>query len=467
MRIFFHGAAQTVTGSQYILEIDGKRILLECGLYQGRRAESFERNRNLPFNPRKVDAMLLSHAHIDHSGNLPSLVKNGYTGPIHATEATGGLLKSVLLDSAHIQEADAAYVSKRNAKRGKPAVEPLYTIPDAEAVMPRLALHGYSEAFEVVPGIQAAFFDAGHILGSAGILLDISEQSKHRRLVFSGDIGRRGLPILRDPVLPPPADILVMECTYGDKLHRNLHEAEIELRDALQRTFHRQGKVIVPSFAIGRTQDLVYCMGRMIEQGEIPQIPIVVDSPLAVGISDLYAQYPDYFDEEASALMKTEGRDRALGYEYVTFTRSVDESKALNDKSGPMVILSASGMAESGRIRHHLANNIGDPRNTILIVSWQAPDTLGRQLAEQAKVVKIFGEPVERKAEVVTIGGFSAHAGQDFLYEYAKSTASDSEAIFLIHGEPKSAQPFRDKLNGDALSTPVYYPLEGDQAEFH
>jgi metallo-beta-lactamase family protein len=467
MRINFQGAAQTVTGSQYVLEAGGKRILLECGLYQGRRAESFQRNRNLPFNPRKIDAMLLSHAHIDHSGNIPSLVKNGFPGPIHATEATGGLLKLVLLDSAHIQEADAAYMSFRNAKRGLPPVEPLYTTPDAEAVLPLIAQHGYDEPFEVVPGVQAFFFDAGHILGAAGICLDISEGHKRRRLVFSGDIGRRGLPILRDPTPPPHADILMMECTYGDKLHRDLHDAEIELRNTIQRTFRRGGKVIVPSFAIGRTQELVYSMGRMIEQGEIPRIPIVVDSPLAVGISDLYAKYPDYFDAEASSLLEKEGKERALGYEYVRFTRSVEESKALNGKPGPMVILSASGMAESGRIRHHLANNIEDVKNTILIVSWQAPNTLGRLLADQVKKVKIFGEEVERKAEVVTIGGFSAHAGQDFLYEYAKTAATQSEALFLIHGEPKSALPFQEKLNGDNLNTPVYYPENGDQVEFN
>jgi metallo-beta-lactamase family protein len=467
MRIFFHGAARTVTGSQYIIEANGKRILLECGLFQGRRAESFKRNRNLPFNPHKLDAMILSHVHIDHCGNLPGLVKNGYTGPIHATEATAGLLQLVLLDSAHIQESDAAYVSKRNAKRGKPPVEPLYTTPDAEAVEGLTAVHAYDEPFEVIPGVQAAFFDAGHILGSAGIVLDISEKRKRRRLVFSGDIGRRGLPILRDPTLPPHADILIMECTYGDKLHRDLHEAESELRDTLQHTIRRRGKVVVPSFAIGRTQELIYSMGRMIEGGEIPNIPIVVDSPLAVAISDLYAKYPDYFDEEACALLEKEGKNRALGYEYVTFTRSVEESKALNDKPGPMVILSASGMAESGRIRHHLANTLGDPKNTVLIVSWQAPDTLGRLLAEQVREVRLFGEPIVRRAEVATIGGFSAHAGQNFLYEYAKTAATGSEAIFLVHGEPKSALPFREKLTHDNLGTPVYWPDLGDQAEFN
>jgi len=467
MRIFFYGAARTVTGSQYLLEINGRRLLLECGLYQGRRVESFERNRNLPFDSKTIDAMVLSHAHIDHCGNLPSLVKNGYSGPIHATAATVGLSKLVLADSAHIQESDAVYVNKHHRGTDQPPAEPLYTASDAEAVEPQMAVHAYDTPFEVLPGVEASFFEAGHILGSAGVQLDILESGKRRRMVFSGDIGRFGLPILRDPALPAHADIVMMECTYGDKLHRDHHVAELELRDTVQRTCRRCGKLIIPSFAIGRTQELVYSLGRMIEQGEIPQIPIIVDSPLAVSISELYEKYPECFDQDAVELIRKEGRERALGYQYVTFTRSVDESKALNDQPGPMVILSASGMAESGRIRHHLMNNIGDPKNTILIVSWQAPDTLGRQLADQAKVVRIFGEPVTRLAEVVTIGGFSAHAGRDFLYAYAKAAADASQALILIHGEPKSALPFEEKLRTDGLSTPVYYPELGTNMEFN
>jgi metallo-beta-lactamase family protein len=466
MRIYFLGAAHTVTGSQHLLEINGKRLLLECGLYQGRRADADKRNRELPFDPRRVDAMMLSHIHIDHSGNLPTLVRNGYTGRIHTTSATAGLVPTVLGDSAHIQEADAEYISHRNAKRGKPPVEPLYTQADVEAVLPHLTGHEYDAPFPVLDGVTATFFDAGHILGSAGIRLEIEENGKKWSFVFSGDIGRRGLPILRDPVIPQPADILLMECTYGDKSHRNLLDAERELCDTMVRTVRRKGKVVIPAFAIGRTQELVYSLGRMIERGDIPHIPIVVDSPLAVGISDLYRKYPAYFDEEADRLIDKEGEERALGYEYVTFTRSVDESKALNGKPGPMVILSASGMAENGRIRHHLANNIADPKNTVLIVSWQAPDTLGRQLAEQAKVVRIFGESMERRAEVVTIGGFSAHAGQDFLREYARAVAGNGKALFLVHGEPKAADPFREALHADGFTTPIRYPNLGETAVF-
>jgi metallo-beta-lactamase family protein len=456
-----------VTGSQHLFEINGKKLLLECGLYQGRRADSDKRNRTLPFDPRMIDAMLLTHIHIDHSGNLPNLVKNGYRGPIHATGATAGLAGPVLADSAHIQEVDAEYVTKRNAKHGLPPVEPLYTQADAEAVLPLLEKHEYQQPFPVCDGVTATFIDAGHILGSAGVLLEIEEHGKKWRVVFSGDIGRRGLPILRDPVLPQPADIVLMECTYGDKVHRDIYEAERELRDTMRRTIQRGGKIIVPSFAIGRTQELVYSLGRMIEHGEIPLIPIIVDSPLAVKISDLYRKYPAYFDEEAGNLIHQEGTDRALGYEYVQFTRSVDESKALNGKPGSMVILSASGMAESGRIRHHLLNNIDDPKNTILIVSWQAPETLGRQLAEQSKVVRIFGEPVERKAEVVTIGGFSAHAGQNFLCEYAKAAAGNAKALFLVHGETKSALPFQAALKDAGITPPTYYPAIGDHADFN
>jgi metallo-beta-lactamase family protein len=467
MRIHFFGATQTVTGSQYLIEANGKKLLLECGLYQGRRAESYARNLNLPFDPRTVDGMVLSHVHIDHSGNLPNLVKGGYRGPIHATSATAGMADLVLMDSAHIQELDAEYVNRRNAKRGLPPAEPLYTAADAEAVKPLMTPHEYQEPFRACDGVTVTLFDAGHILGSAGMLLDVEEAGKKWRVVFSGDIGRRGLPILRDPSLPPPADILLMECTYGDKPHRDFSEAQNELRDMMLRTIRRGGKIIIPAFAIGRTQELVYCMGRMIEQGELPKIPIYVDSPLAVGISDLYRKYPAYFDEEAGKLIRREGEDRALGYEYVTFTRSVEESKALNGRNGSMVIISASGMAENGRIRHHLMNNIGDPKNTVLIVSWQAPDTLGRQLAEQAKVVRIFGEPVERRAEVATIGGFSVHAGQNFLCEYAKAGAANAKALFLVHGEPKAAMPFQDALRSAGVTPPTYYPVLGQRAEFN
>lgn len=461
MKITFHGAARTVTGSQHLLEVNGYRILLDCGLYQGKRSLAFERNRNFPFQPDELDAVILSHAHIDHSGNLPNLVKSGYTGRIYATHATAHLCNLMLMDSGHIQELDAQYVNQKRLKRGEPPVEPIYTLEDAAHVAQHFAARDYEQPFEVVPGVTAQFVDAGHILGSAAVALDIEEtrsfQKRKFRLWFSGDIGRRGLPLIRDPILPSRADYLIMECTYGDKPHSDPQEAYEELREVVNRTAKRNGKVIIPAFAVGRTQDLVYNLNMMMAEGEIPPLPVFVDSPLAVNASDIYRAHPECFDQETWRFIQ-QGRHRTvLGFDRLTYIRSVEESKALNERKGPMVIISASGMAETGRILHHLKNNIEDPRNTILIVSWQAPDTLGRRLAERETQVRIFGETYQRQAEVATIGGFSAHAGQTFLLEYAQATQETVQRIFLVHGEQKAAQALQEKLAAAGLSK-VSYP---------
>jgi len=448
MEITFHGAAQTVTGSQHLLRINGSRVLLECGLYQGRRAESFTRNQSFFFDPEELDAVILSHAHIDHSGNLPNLVKNGYRGPIYATPATAHLANIMLMDSGHIQETDAANISWKRARRGEPPVEPLYTLQDAAQVAQQFRTVSYDYPFEVVPGAIAKLLDAGHILGSAAIVMDIEENARKRRLWFSGDIGRRDLPLIRDPVLPSDVDVLLMECTYGDKPHEDPHTAVEELRQAVIRTIKRGGKVIIPSFAVGRTQDLVYNLNVMIQNGELPSnLPVIVDSPLAVNASDIYRAHPECFDEETRQFI-AEGRHReALGFDRLIYTRSVEESKALNERKDPMVIISASGMAENGRIRHHLKYNIENPRNSILIVSWQAPDTLGRRLAERQPQVFIFGEAYQLRAEVITIGGLSAHAGQNFLVDYAKATRESVKQVFLVHGEAKPAQVLTERFN--------------------
>jgi metallo-beta-lactamase family protein len=461
MQIEFQGAARTVTGSQHVLRVNGTTLLLDCGLFQGPRAEAALRNAHLPIPASEVDAVVLSHAHLDHCGNLPSLVKQGYSGPIYATQATAHITDLVLNDSAHIQEYDAEFISQRNARRGLPPVEPLYTVANAQAVIPLLNAQAYDKPFQVRPGVLATFFDAGHILGSAGILLEIEEHGRTWRLVFSGDIGRRHLPILRDPVLPPVADFLIMESTYGDRPHRDLFEAYIELRDAILRTYRRGGKVVIPSFAIGRTQEIVYDLRNMIVQGEIPKLPIIVDSPLATGVSEVYRTHPECYDEDARRLMASSDAEEALGFNLVTFTRSVEESKALNNRRDPMIILAASGMAEGGRIVHHLHNTIEDARNTILIVSWQAPYTLGRRLAERAEKVHIFGEDQVRRAEVVTIGGFSAHAGQNFLREYAHHGAAEARQVFIVHGEEKSAAALMEALHSDGVLAPVSYPERG------
>jgi len=457
MKITFHGAARTVTGSQHLLEINGSRLLLECGLYQGRRKEAFERNRQLPFEVSKIDAVILSHAHIDHSGNLPNLVKCGYHGDIYTTLASAHLANVMLLDSGHIQESDVEYVNKKHAKRGEPLVEPLYTLEDASHVAQYFEPVHYGQEFEPVPGVTARLVDAGHILGSAGVVLDIDDHGHKKRLWFSGDIGRRDLPLLRDPVLPDGADYLIMESTYGDKPHRDPELAYDELRQVVSRTVERGGKVIIPSFAVGRTQELVYDLHQMMDKSEIPHIPVIVDSPLAVNASDIFRHHPECFDEKTHEFMRRDPHNAALGFDRLTYTRSVEESKALNKRKDPMVIISASGMAETGRILHHLKNNIENPKNTILIVSWQAPNTLGRRLAEREERVKIFGEVYERRAEVETIGGLSAHAGQSFLLEYAQATQGTVKDIFLVHGEERAAAPLQEKM-GDLGLENIHYP---------
>jgi metallo-beta-lactamase family protein len=446
MKIRFHGAAQTVTGSQHLLEVNGQRILLECGLYQGRRKEAYKRNRNFPFDVHKIDAMILSHAHIDHSGNLPHLVKKGYRGPIYATDATAHLANLMLIDSGHIHESDAEFMNKRHKRRNEPPIEPLYTIEDAGQVAQYFECQPYDQSFNVIPGVQARLVEAGHILGSAAVVLDIEENERRYRLWFSGDIGRRDLPLLRDPVLPHGADYMIMECTYGDKTHQTPQASYAELQKVVTTTIDRGGKVIIPSFAVGRTQELVYCLHRMIDGGEIPRIPVYIDSPLAVNISDVFRAHPECFDEEAKEFDRQDVHQSVLGEGLLTYVRSVEQSKAINDDHRPMVIISASGMAEAGRILHHLRNNIEDPRSTILIVSWQAPHTLGRRLADRDKKIRIFGEVFRRRADVATIGGFSAHGGQPFLVEYALASLKSLKRIFLVHGEERGAQALRDKL---------------------
>lgn len=457
MKITFNGAAQTVTGSQHLLEVNGHQMLLDCGLFQGRRKEFYERNRNFHFYPESLDAVILSHAHIDHSGNLPNLVKSGYRGPIFTTPATAHLANIMLMDSGHIQEADVEYVNKKRAKRGDPPIEPLYTIEDAAYVAQYCECLPYRQVFEPVPGVIAQLVDAGHILGSASVVLDINENGRDFRLWFSGDIGRRDLPLIRDPILPEATQYMIMECTYGDKQHSDPDQAYQELREVVSTTLKRGGKVIIPSFAVGRTQELVYNFHLMVDKGEIPTVPVYVDSPLAVNATDIFKAHPECFDEPTRQFIAEDKHGAALGFEQLVYTRSVEDSKALNDRTDPMIIISASGMAEAGRILHHLKNNIENPLNTILIVSWQAPHTLGRRLADREERVKIFGEVYERRAEVQTIGGLSAHAGQPLLLEYAQAIQGTLERTFLVHGEKRAALPLMEKMAEVGIEK-IYFP---------
>ena len=464
MKIHFLGAAQTVTGSQHLLEVNGHFLLLDCGLFQGRRQEAYELNCSFLYDPVQVEAVILSHAHIDHCGNLPNLVKKGFHGRIFTSHISRHLVPILLADSGHIQEADAQYLNKKRDNRLQPSIKPLYTIVDAERVEPYLQKVDYNQPFEPIPGVTARLVDAGHILGSAAVVLDITEKGSKFHLWFSGDIGRARLPIVNDPVLPNQADYLLMESTYGDKPHESLDVAHENLKKVSARTLGRGGKLIIPAFAVGRTQDLVYSFNRMFEAREVPRVPVYVDSPLAVRVSQVFRDHPEFFDKEAVDFAKTSSQHAALGFQLLTYVQSVEESKAINDIKEPIIIISASGMLETGRILHHLAHNIGDPRNTILLVSYQAPNTLGRRLVEGEKRVKIYGEIFELKAEVVNLDGFSAHAGQDALVQYALSTKDTVKEIFLVHGEPDAAEALRAKL-AQAGMTSVKYPVRNQVIE--
>lgn len=464
MRINFDGAAQTVTGSQHLLSINGHNLLLDCGFFQGKRQESYERNCNFPYDPAKIDAVILSHAHIDHSGNLPNLVKQGYRGPIYTTPATAHLANIMLMDAGHIQEADVEFVNKRHIKTGEPPVKPLYTQVEAALVAQYFNPVNYDQSFTPFIGVNAQIVDAGHILGSGAVVLDIEEKGHKMRVWFSGDIGRRNLPLINDPVLPDSADVLIMECTYGDKPHEDPALAYEELRQVTWRTLNRGGKVIIPAFAVGRTQEIVYALHQMFESHQLPSVPVFVDSPLAVNASDIFKMHPECFDDQTKAFINADKHHSALGFDRLIYTRSVEESKALNVRKDPMIIISASGMAETGRILHHLRNNIENPKNTILIVSWQAPNTLGRRLADRETRVRIFGEDFAVKAEVATIGGLSAHAGQDFLVEYALRLKGMVKSVFLVHGEAGPAHALSEKL-ADAGMEKLVYPTLGQVVE--
>jgi metallo-beta-lactamase family protein len=458
MKIHFNGAARTVTGSQYLFEVNGSRLLLECGLFQGQRDDTYERNRTFRFDPKSIDAVLLSHAHIDHSGNLPNLVKQEFNGPIYATSATVDLANIMLQDSGHIHEADVEFVNKKRLKRGEPPVEPLYTLEDAKQVAQYFHPLNYSQLTEILPGITAEFVEAGHILGSAAIRLEVQEKGRKTRFWFSGDIGRYQLPILRDPVLPYETDYVMMECTYGDSPHDDPMKAYHEFHQVVQETVARRGKVIIPAFAVGRTQELVYSLNLLVSSGQLKSLPVYVDSPLALHATQVFDKHPECFDAETMEFIRT-GKHPALNFDGLKYIQSVEESKALNNMKGPMIIISASGMAEAGRVLHHLKNNIEDANNTILIVGWQAPNTLGRRLANQERTVRIFGEEYTRRASVVTIRGFSAHAGQDMLLKYALACKKQLKQIILVHGETDAATALQERLRANGFDRFTYPDL--------
>lgn len=464
MQIQFHGAVRTVTGSQHLLTINGLNILLDCGLYQGHRDDSYTRNLNLPFAARDVDVMILSHAHIDHSGNIPNLVKSGFRGDIITTAATRDLCNVMLRDSAKIQEADIEFVNKRRAKQYLPPLAPLYTLADALQCMRHFIGINYERPYRVSPEITLTFYDAGHMLGSAIVQLDIidKETDKAKRLIFSGDLGRTGRPILADPTFMKEADILLLESTYGNREHQHLGPDKNDLLNVVNQTYASGGKVIIPAFAVGRTQELVYVLHQLMQAGDIPHLPIYIDSPLAINATGVFRLHPEAFDDEMANLL-LRGED-PLASSTMHYTRSVEESKGLNALNTPAVIISASGMAENGRILHHLRNNIENPRNTILIVGWQAPYTLGRRLADKEKQVRIFGEPFKVNAKVKILNGFSGHADRSELLEWAGHFTKRPQKTFLVHGELEAAEALAADLRLQGFPE-VFIPEMGQTFE--
>jgi metallo-beta-lactamase family protein len=446
MDIGFYGAAKTVTGSQFLITVNDKNILIDCGLFQGKRDESYEKNRNFDFDPSIVDHLVLTHAHIDHSGNIPNLVRNGFKGKIHATSATTDLCRIMLHDSAFIQEKDTEFVNKIRAKQHKPPFKPLYTQADVEKSLPLFHSHDYDETYTLAKGIRVTFRDAGHILGSAGILFEINENGRQYRIGFSGDIGRPNMPLIHNPNLLRDLDYLVMETTYGNRIHSPFEEVEDKLTDIITSVAQNGGKIIIPAFAVGRTQVMVYILHKLFDNHRIPEIPIFVDSPLGLHATEVFRHHYDMLDRETKRIFLDGHRD-PFGFNRLTYVRSVEESKSLNNIDYPHIIISSSGMAEGGRILHHLKNNVSNKKATILFVGYAAEHTLARKLVDKESEVKIFGEKHKVKATIKSLDSFSAHADRHELLHYLNHCPPEKmKKIFLVHGEPDQQVSFKNAL---------------------
>jgi metallo-beta-lactamase family protein len=440
MKLSFWGAAGVVTGSMHQLTVAGRQYLLDCGMYQGRRKEAERQNRSFPFPADSIDAVLLSHAHIDHSGNLPLLRKNGFHNPIYATPATADLCGAMLRDTGKIQEQDARFLNKRRHE-GDPMIEALFTIADAELTLPLFKTVPYYTPTNVAPGLKYTAYDAGHILGSSSLLIEADGV----RLCFSGDVGRPGLPIVRDPDKMPPADYLIMESTYGNKLHEPDETVKDKLCAVVNDAVARGGRVIVPAFAVGRVQQLVLLLHELSNTGCIPKIPIFVDSPLAVDVTAVFRNHPECYDDEVKALLQ-EGDP--FGFRELRYIRETEESKKLNSISGPYVVISPSGMCEAGRVLHHLANNIGDERNTVLITGYQADNTLGRKLLNRWDHVNILGNSYQLRAKVESLQALSGHADRDELLSWMKPMVPTLKKVFLVHGENGQPEKLAETIQG-------------------
>ncbi len=466
MQLTFWGAAQTVTGSMHLLTLNGSRFLLDCGLYQGRREEARERNAKLPFPANSINSVIVSHAHIDHTGNLPSLVKSGFRGPIVTSPATIDLSNLMLADSAHLQEKDAEFMAKRNSRRhslGDPdtpaIVPPLYSVEDAQRTLPLFQSAAQHQLRQIAPGLTYFSYDAGHMLGSTAMVLTLEEQGRKRTLGFSGDVGRCHLPITRDPEPLPPCDYLIMESTYGNRFHDPIGAVGDKLAATVNRTIARGGKLIVPAFAVGRTQELVLLLHELNDVNKIPDFPIFVDSPLAVATTEVFRKHTELYDEETKAVAARYADP--FGMKMLRYIKDVSESKALNDSRMPSMIISASGMCEAGRILHHLRNNISNPKNTVLITGFMAENTLGRKLLDKLPEVPIFGELVPLRAEVVKLDELSGHADQRELLEWMEPITPGLKRVFLVHGELE-AQTALSQAIQERYKLLVTIPARGD-----
>ncbi|MDP2941776.1 MAG: MBL fold metallo-hydrolase [Candidatus Omnitrophota bacterium] len=457
----------TVTGSSHLVKAGSSEVLLDAGLFQGRRDDFYRQNSTCNYNPHTVDALVLSHAHIDHCGNIPSLIKKGLRCKIYTTSATKDIAKLMLEDSGKIQEEDIKYVNKINRRLGLPLRQPLYTRKEASKATRIFRSISYGQKFCVAKNISATLLDAGHILGSAVIVLDIKDGARNTRLGYAVDLGRKNLPLLNDPVLPKGLDYLILEITYGGRLHAPIEEAENKLREAICRTAERKGKVLIPSFTLERTQEVIYFLNELLKGKQIPSIPIYVDSPLATDLTKLFEFHADFLEEKTREEIKAGrspfsrassdiGRDPAAAGELLNlrFIRGQEESKALNTDKRPMIIIAGSGMCESGRILHHLSNNIEDSRTTILVVGYMARDTLGKRIVERQRLVRIFGVEYELNAEVVVINSFSGHADRNELLDFV-SGCLPLKRIFLVHGDPEQSRALADALLQSGLNAHI------------
>ena len=460
MHIQFLGGVETVTGTKYLVEANGSKVLRDFGMFQGRRKESRAVNERMPLDVQEVDAVVLSHAHIDHSGNIPMLAKHGYANPIYATRVTRDLCEIMLRDAAKIQEQDAGYLNQKTNRAGEEPVVPLFTMEDAEAALKLFAGTGY-ENITVAPGIQADFIEAGHILGSAMNVFTLTEGSKKVRVGMAVDLGRRHLPIVRDPEIMRDIDVLVLESTYGDRTHGDAEQADEQMRAIIERTIKRGGKVLIPSFALERAQELIFHLAKLFSDGRLPEIPVYVDSPMADAITKVFNESMQYMDDDFHALRAKVGD--VMRPSWVKFTSSVEDSKKVTSSKEPSIVIAASGMCEYGRILHHLKHGVENPDNTIMIVGFQAAHTLGRRLVEKQEEVRIFGDMFTRRAEVEVLNAFSAHADRNDLLDYVRQVKP--ARVCLAHGEAKQREALAEHLREEKLVDEVILPMNDDVLE--